>query len=222
MGISRLVKNYYKHSLSNLGKALVFIVIIGLSLYLLPENLNAGTEGLFSFADLFTYPDAPNLDLQDLYGNQLSLTSYKGKIVIVSFLDKKSQEEATTWVESLPASYLGDSRIVFVNVVFPGGISFLVPRPKVVSRLRQDIEDLRESFRKSLSPKEQLEMESTEIRWAADWKRDWASRWGSIRHMVNVFIIDQDGKLRDTIRGMNDGVQNRLNLVVSRLLDMGK
>ena len=192
------------------------IVISSISL------LSANTGGLFTMSDLFSYPPAPPLKLMDLYGKQLTLSSYKGKIVIVSFLDKKSQAEATTWVESLPASYLGDSRIVFANIVYPGGISFLVPRPKVISRLRRDIEELRTGFRDSLSTEEQKQMRKTEIRWAADWKRNWAGQWGSIRHMVNVFVIDQDGRLRDTIRGMNDRVQKRLNLVVSRLLDGGE
>jgi len=176
----------------------------------------------FTFSSLFSYPKAPTLELTDLYGSKLSIDSYKGKVVIVSFIDKKSQDEAIKWVESLPSTYLGDSRIAFANVIYPGGVSFLVPRKKVLSRLKNNIETLRTNFAQSLSKQEQNKLSTTEIRWAADWKRNWSSKWGTIRHMVNIFVVDQDGMLRDTIRGMNDKVIQRLKLVIDKLIKSGK
>ena len=174
---------------------------------------------LGSFSSLFTYPLAAPLAMTDLYGETLSLQDYRGRVVVVSFIDKKSQKEAIEWVESLPADYLGDSKLVFVNVIFPGGISFLVPRPKVVQRLRSDIESVRQSMRLSLPTGDRAKLEKTTIRWAADWKRHHSTRWGVIRHRVNVFIVDGQGRLRDTLRGMSDSTTKRLSLLLPRLLE---
>ena len=173
---------------------------------------------LGSFSSFFTYPKAAKLEMMDLYGKHLSLDDYKNKVVVVSFIDKKSRKEAIEWVESLPADYLGDNRLAFVNVIFPGGISFLVPRPKVVQRLRDDVKTVRDGMRQSLPPEERANLDKTTIRWAADWKRHHSHRWGVIRHRVNVFIIDSEGRLRDTLRGMTKTTTQRVSLLLPRLL----
>ena len=183
-----------------------------------PKAPAKGNSWLGSFSSLFTYPAAAPLEMTDLYGQPLSLEDYRGRVVVVSFIDKKSQKEAIEWVESLPADYLGLPKLAFVNVIFPGGISFLVPRPKVVKRLRGDIENVRQSMRHSLSPAEREKLKKTTIRWAADWKRHHSTRWGVIRHRVNVFIVDSQGRLRDTLRGMNVSTTKRVSLLLPRLL----
>lgn len=197
-------------------------VLLFLSVLYICSASSLSGQSLFDFSTIFSYPQAKPLNLMDLYGTNLNIEDYKDKILIVSFLDKKSQEEAIEWVESLPSSYLGSKDIVFINVIYPGGVSVLVPRGKVVERLRNDIHSLRTGFRKGLSPEDKSRMDATEIRWAADWERKWSQKWGSMRHMVNIFIIDRQGILRDTIRGMNDRVVERLNLVVNKLLESGE
>jgi len=168
---------------------------------------------------LFDYPAAPPLELTDLYGDHLTLADYRGRVVVVSFIDKQSRDEAIRWTESLPADYLGDPRLAFVNVVFPGGISFLVPRPKVVDRLRADIAAIRAGMRDSMPPDDRERLARTTIRWAVDWKRRHSAEWGVIRHNVNVYVVDAQGRLRDTHRGMTASTTARLDALVPRLLD---
>jgi len=169
---------------------------------------------------LFTHPPAPELKLQDLYGAPLSLNEYQGRVVVVTFIDKKSQTEAISWTERLPEDYLGDERVVFINVIFPGGISFLVPRVKVVERLRSEITSVRAQLRASMTPEQRTRLENSTIRWAADWKRRHSARWGVVRHRVNVFIVSPDGRLRETLRGMTPAtaeiLERNLDILLKR------
>ncbi len=174
---------------------------------LIPEN-----------SGIFSYPVSPSLKLVDLYGKQMDIQDYRNKVVVLAFIDKKSQAETIKWVENLPSDYLGDKRLVFINVIFPGGISFVIPRAKVVKRLRKDIGNIRASLQTSLNTDEGERLEKTEIRWAADWKRQHSSRWGAIRHRVNLFLIDSTGHIRDTMRGMSISTTTRLKITLPRLL----
>ncbi|MBI3890622.1 MAG: hypothetical protein HY303_03730, partial [Candidatus Wallbacteria bacterium] len=94
---------------------------------------NAGLlDAVNGFVDrldrVFDYQVAPDFRQNDLYGRRVSLAEYAGRLCIVTFVDQRNEEEARAWLEEQSIDYLGDTDIVFVNVLYPGRIPFIVSR----------------------------------------------------------------------------------------------
>lgn len=171
-----------------------------------------------SLDEVLTDPLAPPLSLPGLYGQPLDLAAYRGRVAVVSFVDRKSSADAMRWADELPGEWLGDPRLVFLNVVFPGGISFLVPRPAVVDRLRDEIAATMADYAAGLPPDLRRRFDATEIRWAADWKRRTSGDWGVVRHELNVFVVDGQGRLRERMHGATEATRELLRRTLTVLL----
>jgi hypothetical protein len=179
---------------------------------------NTGVAEELSVAPVLnSYSKAPELNLTDFKGKPLSMDSYKGNIVVVSFLDKESKDEGIKWLEALPVNEIGNSKIVFVNIIYPGHLPFFVPERMALGKLQNKIIGIRNNLARTLSDSELQKIKASEIRWAVDWKRKWSSKWETKRNIVNTFIVDQDGMLMGTTTGVDQKALEDLRGIIHEL-----
>jgi hypothetical protein len=121
-------------------------------------------------------------------------------VVLLSFLDRRSADEAIAWLERQTTWLLHQEGISFVNVFHPGGVSFLIPRGEVVHRIRKSVQTAERDFASSLSSSDRRLLDNLDIRWVVDWKRRISGRFPVERGRVNVFLLDEAGRIREVHR----------------------
>lgn len=147
---------------------------------------------------------APVFSCTDAYGKNFDLKALQGKIVILSVGDKKASLEESFW-NSWDHVFEFSGETVFVNVFFPGGISFSVPRGEVVAKIRKAISDRMKKLLSEVSQERRGFLKKLDIHWVIDWNRSISERFEAPRHEIIVFAIDRKGTIRDCYRhGEND------------------
>ncbi len=149
---------------------------------------------------LFSYPAAPDFVTVDAFGKRFRLRETDGCTRIITFFDRRNREAVMRMVESLPEELLDKDGIVFVNVIHPGGISFLVPRGEVIARIRRRIRDCERTYLRRVDPATAEAYAKTMIIWIVDWKRRLARRYHSVSGLINVYLVDESGRIRNLYR----------------------
>ncbi len=98
-----------------------------------------------------------------------------------------------------------------MNLIYPGGVFFLVPRGEAVVRIRKQIDDATKQIKTDLSPEDRQRFDKTEIHWFVDWRRKVMGRFGAFPGRVNFFVINHEGRVTEVIR--------RLDSRTTRILD---
>ncbi|MBI3891127.1 MAG: hypothetical protein HY303_06315, partial [Candidatus Wallbacteria bacterium] len=183
---------------------------------------NAGLlEAVNGFVDrldrVFDYQVAPDFRSNDLYGRRVSLAEYAGRLCIVTFVDQRNEEEARAWLEEQSIDYLGDPDIVFVNVLYPGRIPFIVSRDNAADSIRREVDRFLEQLWQNFSEKEREQFQKTTIRWIVDWKRDLQRAFNTTRDRVNIVVIDGQGRIRQIVRKKTPKTVEQLRTVVAGL-----
>ncbi len=163
-------------------------------------------------------PEAPDFGRVDLFGKPFRLSGLAGRTVVLSFLDRDSVPEAVRWLDRQTTWFLHQEGITFVNVFFPGGIFFLVPRGEAVARIRREVDETRAGMAEGLDPASRQRLETADIRWVVDWKREWSSLYPVERGRVNLFLLDRERRIREVWRYQDDEPPERLQEAVVRLL----
>lgn len=204
------------------------VICLLLLLVLRPARV-AAADGEERWAEVFAAldralkaPKAPPLRCSDLFGAPFDLSALEGKVVILASVDRKSQDEAFRWLQGQPVFHLGRKDLAYVNLVFPGGIFFLVPRGEAVVRIRKMIDEATAGVTADLSPDDRRRFDGTEIHWIVDWKRDAMGRFGAFPGRVNLFVIDHEGRIVEVIRRLDDRAQAILHEAVRVALDRRK
>lgn len=215
---------YTSHSGSPLARTLLTVlVLLVLSAPARAEDwLAALQEQVASLDSLVDAPEAAEISQVDLFGESFRLSSLRGRVVLLSFLDRQSADEAITWLERQTTWMLHQPEVSFVNVFHPGGISFMIPRGEVVHRIRKSVRNSERSFAAGLTPEEREQLEAADIHWVVDWKRRISARYPVERGRVNVFLLDRKGRIREVHRYDPASPRARLRAGVEALLASGK
>lgn len=162
--------------------------------------LGALRSRVAAWDELFQAPEAPEIAQVDLFGQPFALSSLRGRVVLLSFLDRESVDEAVLWLERQTTWLLHQPRVSFVNVFHPGGISFLVPRGEVVHRIRKQVRASEAAMTADLPEADRARLAQADIRWVVDWTRKLAARYPVERGRANVFLLDEAGRIREVHR----------------------
>ncbi|MBI4872367.1 MAG: hypothetical protein HY814_12465 [Candidatus Riflebacteria bacterium] len=165
------------------------------------QDLLEAIDGFVGRLDrTFDYPLMPDFRLRDLYGKSVSPDDLQGRIAIFSFVDQKNEDEARSWLSEQSIDYMGNPNIVFVNVLYPGRIPFVVSRGNAAESIRAEIDRFLDEEWKRYTDQERQLFSRTTIRWLVDWKRDLQRKFNVTRDRVNIVIVDGQGRIRDLVR----------------------
>lgn len=170
--------------------------------------------------EIFQAPEAPEISQRDLFGRRFSLHGLEGRIVVLSFLDRDSVGEAIQWLERQTTWLLHQPDVTFVNVFHPGGISFMIPRGEVVHRIRKEVDQSHRRFERQLHPDDRVLLAKADIRWVVDWERSHAAKYPVEAGRVNLFLVDEQRRIREVLRYDPESPQAGIRKGVSRLLAM--
>jgi hypothetical protein len=170
--------------------------------------------------EMFEAPVAPNIKQSDLFGRRFSLHGLQGRVVVLSFLDRDSVTEAIEWLERQTTWLLHQQDVSFINVFHPGGISFMIPRGEVVHRIRKEVNESHRRFEAQLHPEDRKLLKKADIRWVVDWERSHAAKYPVEAGRVNVFLVDEDKRIREVLRYDPEAPQAGIRKGVTRLLAM--
>lgn len=109
---------------------------------------------------------------------------------LVFFHDQKAKQNVSSWFSSKAPELLKLDKIVHYHIIFPGGISFLTPRAKVYSKIREEIKQLRLSIHQKLSKELQEIMNMQPEIWFVDDKRQITSKLEMPRHQLGAVLIN--------------------------------
>ncbi|MBI2944760.1 MAG: hypothetical protein HYY25_11220 [Candidatus Wallbacteria bacterium] len=183
-----------------------------------PEGLLEAVNGFVDRLDsVFDYQMAPEFRQNDLYGKRISLAGFSGRICILSFVDQKNEEEARVWLEDQSIDYMGDADLVFINVLYPGRIPFIVSRSNAVDSIRREVDKFLEQMWQNLSDKERDLFQRTTIRWVVDWKRDLQRAYNTTRDRMNLVVVDGQGRVRQIIRKKTPKTVEQLRATIAEL-----
>jgi len=132
----------------------------------------------------------------DAFGNHFDMDDYIGRNIVVSIGDKKSDLEHSLW-NDWKNLFVFSPDTIFINIYFPGGISFTVPRGEVVHRIRRSINNRKKEILNSVTKDKKNFLSSLDIHWIIDWKRKITRRFHAPRHNIISFFVDKDGIVRD-------------------------
>lgn len=168
--------------------------------------------------EMFQAPEAPQIAQTDLFGERFSLRELAGRVVVLSFLDRDSVGEAIEWLERQTTWLLHQPGVSFVNVFHPGGISFMIPRGEVVHRIRKEVDQAHRRFEDQLHPDDRALLARCDIRWVVDWDRAHAAKYPVEAGRVNLFLLDEEGRIREVLRYDPEAPQAGIRKGVTRLL----
>jgi len=141
---------------------------------------------------------APHFLVDDMYQRKISLDQYRGRAVVLTFLSPQCYKEAIGWLKGVQTNFLGDPSIVFINVLYPGPTPAFSSRNANQRKIRDRVEDFYTEVRERMPPEERRRLESTEIRWIVDWRQDLHRRYDVEANRVHIFLLDQDGRKKDS------------------------
>lgn len=186
-----------------LGPALCLGSLLALAPSLAAQGLDwiGALQGRLDALDrMLSAPRAADIEQVDLYGRDFRLRDLRGRVVLLSFLDRDSVGEAVEWLERQTTWLLHQEGVSFVNVFYPGGVFFLIPRGEAVHRIRTEVAEARERMIQGLPEDEKALLAAADIRWLVDWKRRLSSRYPVERGRANVFLLDELGRIREVYR----------------------
>ncbi|MDD5090247.1 MAG: hypothetical protein PHQ23_04955 [Candidatus Wallbacteria bacterium] len=137
----------------------------------------------------------PLFSQTDAFGKRFELKGLIGRVLVISIGDKKSVVEESLW-NSWENLQRFSSKTVFVNVFYPGGVSFSVPRGEVVSRIRKSINQRTKEVIRTAPAARRDFLRALEIHWIIDWERKISARYAAPRHRVVVYLSDRKGRIR--------------------------
>lgn len=146
--------------------------------------------------------DVSNVYLHDINDQKVSLSSFKGAILVLSGGGSQAAiEEAKRWRRALE-EYTAQESIKYIEVVFVGKLPPLVPKKFIKSKIIKDVEE--EGF-----PTPPL----------IDWDGKAAEVLGVVRtNLCNIFIIDKHSYLRfKIVEKYTQEVLNKVKDCVKRL-----
>ena len=202
----------------------VFLTVLGLTLA--PSHLRADNflgwlnKGAKILEEIQAKPPAPRFSQSDLFGRPFDLTQTRGKIVLLAFLDRNSTFEAIEWLERQTTWLLHEPNLSFVNVFYPGGHSFLIPRGEVVSKIRKEINRSEKNLLMGLADPEVEAYKKADIHWLVDWKRQISRLYPVEKGRVNLFLIDTEGAIFEVHRydpeNPSEGLRKQILHLLSR------
>ncbi|MBT3783657.1 hypothetical protein HOF92_01700, partial [bacterium] len=119
---------------------------------------------------------------------------------VVFFHDKKARKKVQTWFEEFTPLLLNYPDIEFHHVLFPGGVSFLTPRPKVYAKIRSEILLLRKEIHASLSEKQRATLATLRVLWRVDDRRSITGMMSMPRHDLGVIILGGKGEVLASVK----------------------
>ncbi|MBI4871861.1 MAG: hypothetical protein HY814_09880 [Candidatus Riflebacteria bacterium] len=183
-----------------------------------PPPLLDAINGLVDRLDrTFENPPAPDFSAVDLYGKRMSMRELRGRIVVMSFVDQKNEDEARAWLSEQSVDFMGDPDLVFLNVLYPGRIPFIVSRGNAADTIRQEVDRYLDETWKELDEKEKQAFRATTIRWLVDWKRELQRRYNVTRDRVNIVVVDPQGCIREIVRNKTPATVARLKTLITEL-----
>ena len=123
-----------------------------------------------------------------------------GTTHVVSFLNKHSGNAVKVWAELLPMKKLKNSRIQFTNIVFPGGLFFMIPKSKAIAKIRKTITNEITQFQNDWPIEEKENYRNLEIHWIVDFKRKLFKTYDLNSRYSYLFLIDAQGRLLKKLR----------------------
>lgn len=183
-----------------------------------PAPLLDAINGLVDRLDqTFENPTAPDFTAVDLYGKRMSMRDLRGRIVVMSFVDQKNEDEARAWLSEQSVDFMGDPDLVFLNVLYPGRIPFIVSRGNAADTIRQEVDRYLDETWKELDEKEKQAFRATTLRWLVDWKRELQRRYNVTRDRVNIVVVDSQGCIREIVRNKTPATVARLKTLITEL-----
>lgn len=161
---------------------------------------------------------APGFSAEDVYGGLVELSRFRGRVVVLSFITPETQDEALSWLKTSQIDYMGDPRVAFVNVVYPGPTNIMAGKRGRVRTLREQLDKLYAQIHDAMPPAGRERLKNTEIRWVADWKKDVMRQYDVTEDRVNLYFIDPRGVVREVIRHKSAQTEELLPRILNTLI----
>ncbi len=152
-----------------------------------------------------------------MYSETVKLPS-TGTLHVVSFLNKRSESSIKMWTDFLPLKTLANRSVVFTNIVFPGGLFFMIPRSKAILKIRKTIENEINKFQKQWTAEERQIYQTLDINWVVDFKRKFFKAYQLNSNYSHLFLINSEGKLLKRLQQGNPSeLQSFLDILLAEI-----
>lgn len=131
--------------------------------------------------------------LSSLHGDLIALGGPADRATLVVTVDRDAKDEAVAWLETYAAELARLTRVRLVNLLFPGGVSFVVPRAVAAKQIKKDVDRIQARARAKLSPELQAGWDALAIAWHVDWTRKLVGELGAPRHRLALYLVDPAG-----------------------------
>lgn len=137
----------------------------------------------------------PDLSLTSVGGAPMDLAATRGRWLLLAFADRDSRDEAVSWFETYAADLAATRGLVVYSVLFPGKVSFVVPRAVAIKKIRKEVGEVRARARAGLAEALRPRFDDLELRWHVDWRRRLIGDFGAPRHRLSLLLADPEGRV---------------------------
>lgn len=137
----------------------------------------------------------PDVQLTSVHGDPMDFAAQRGKWLLLAFVDRDSREEAVDWFERFSEDLARTPGLVVFNLLFPGKVSFVVPRAIAIKKIRKEVDKIMERTRQALPEDLREPFDGLLLRWHVDWRRGLIRDFGAPSHRLSMLLADPTGKI---------------------------
>ena len=127
-----------------------------------------------------------------------------GRSLILSLLNHDSTNAVQQWIEALPLEKVKQHNLSFINIVFPGGLFFLIPPRKALKTLQKRIDREVKSYLEHAGAKERRIFQELDIRWVADFDQSIFEEFNLSPQKSHFLFFNSQGDLLGQYTGFSE------------------
>ncbi len=159
---------------------------------------------IFALALMNSAPFAetlPEIRVHSLFAREDLNLPVSGQKTIISFFSPSSLSRLEEWLEHLSLRSEEVRDLVFINVLWPGGTFFMIPRPKAMQRMEDEI---LESLAELRHDEDQARlMRSMRMVWVADIERRIHRQLNLKAGPFQAMLLDENGRILGQYEGFS-------------------
>lgn len=133
--------------------------------------------------------------LTSTHDQEMRFGAVQGRWLLLAFADRNSRQEAISWFEQFSEQLARTPNLVVFNLLFPGRVSFVVPRAVALRKIRKDVDRIMGRTREGLPEALRPAFDALLLRWHVDWKRTLIQSFGAPRNRLSLLLADPAGKV---------------------------
>ena len=129
---------------------------------------------------------------------------------IVTFFNKHNSPLVKSWIDYLPLREAHNHQVGFVNIIFPGGLFFMIPRRQALKKIKKQVDQAMEGAISTLNPEDQSLVRDLNLHWIADFSRFHFKQLELDSKKMHVLLVDQKGQVLAKETGFHEASASKL------------